>query len=440
MAAGASVSGRIARVLDHLGIGSAHFAACMSGDWGGLVGELAGRVRSLSLVGPHFNKGVPDGLGAFEAPVLVVSGAEGPPGQRARDLAGRFAHGELLELPGYFSPIWADTVADNLAEVSAAVGSLIDGVKTAGDAAPDDLEGEFDGISYSVSGSGPPLVLLPLSLAPSQWTSLIDAFAGRYCVVLLGGPLLGAVALLEERAAEGYGEMVARVLAGAKVRSGGEALEVGCGSGALSRGLARWLGAGHPVVASDLNPYLLSEAGKLADGEGLSRQISFEQANAEALPFGDGRFELCFSSTVIEEANADKMLAEMARVAKPGGHVAAIARAVDMDWWINVPAEDGLVKKLNARGPKTSSGASDGGCADGSLYRRLGAAGLTAVEIGPRFAIYRGGERLADVLKRLAAMLDDDGEVRAFHQAIERGREDGSLFVAEPFHCALGRK
>jgi len=39
--------------------------------------------------------------------------------------------------------------------------------------------------------------------------------------------------------------------------------------------------------------------------------------------------DLTLSCTVLEEGDADRMLAEMIRVTKPGGRVAVIVRAID---------------------------------------------------------------------------------------------------------------
>lgn len=41
-------------------------------------------------------------------------------------------------------------------------------------------------------------------------------------------------------------------------------LEVGCGSGAVARALVNRLDGANPVVAIDINPYILSEARALA--------------------------------------------------------------------------------------------------------------------------------------------------------------------------------
>ena len=69
-----------------------------------------------------------------------------------------------------------------------------------------EAEGEVAGISYRIRGTGPPLVLMPLSLAPSQWDLLIATLSARYCTLSLGGPLLGVVGnVLESAAAQLHG-------------------------------------------------------------------------------------------------------------------------------------------------------------------------------------------------------------------------------------------
>jgi hypothetical protein len=69
---------------------------------------------------------------------------------------------------------------------------------------PPEGEGEVAGITYRVRGSGPPLVLMPLDLTPSQWEPLIEPLRTRYCTICLGGPLLGVVAILEARGRSDY--------------------------------------------------------------------------------------------------------------------------------------------------------------------------------------------------------------------------------------------
>src|SRR2546422_196531 len=61
------------------------------------------------------------------------------------------------------------------------------------------------------------------------------------------------------------------------------------------------------------------------------------EGSAEAIPLPDHSFDIVFSSTVMEEVDADRMMAELVRIAKPGGSVAVIVRAVDRGNWTNAP-------------------------------------------------------------------------------------------------------
>jgi len=77
----------------------------------------------------------------------------------------------------------------------------------------------------------------------------------------------------------------------------------------------------------------------MARRESLEGAIEFRDGNAGSLPFADNSFDVAVSVTVIEEVDADGMLAEMVRVTKPGGGVAVIARAIDMPFLMNLGSE-----------------------------------------------------------------------------------------------------
>src|SRR5215468_2296284 len=316
----------------------------------------------------------------------------------ARPRRGRFGRGELVELRNYSSPAWADTIADRTADVTAAIRDFLvrvereHGLPTTVTARG---EGEIAGIRYRIHGRGPAVVLMPLSLAPSQWEPLLLRLSNDYAVIVLGGAHLGIISLLEERARSGYGELIAQVLDRTEVALGDAVLEVGCGSGAVARALANRLGGANPIIATDINPYILSEARALARVKGLSEAIKFEHANAEALPYPDAQFDLAVCTTVLEEGDADRMLSELTRVTRPVGRIAVLTRAIDLGWWANLPVPGELKSKINALGPSTGAGVCDHGCADASLYARLTKGGLTPSMLGPQFAIYRDGERLA---------------------------------------------
>ena len=123
------------------------------------------------------------------------------------------------------------------------------------------------------------------------------------------------MAILEARGhAIGYLQMVRTLIEEAELRPGEAVLEVGCGSGVLARWLARRTAGRNRITGVDISPYLLREAKALAQQEGLEGAIEFRDGNAGALPFSDNSFEVAMSVTVIEETDADRMLAEMVRV------------------------------------------------------------------------------------------------------------------------------
>jgi ubiquinone/menaquinone biosynthesis C-methylase UbiE len=84
--------------------------------------------------------------------------------------------------------------------------------------------------------------------------------AQRYCTITLGGPFLGLVPILEDRMQGGYRGVVRAIVDAANPQPGDKLLEVGCGSGAIARWLARSTAGANEIAAVDVNSYLLREA------------------------------------------------------------------------------------------------------------------------------------------------------------------------------------
>jgi hypothetical protein len=243
------------------------------------------------------------------------------PAAMVRDAMTSLPEATVVWLPGYFSPPWADVVADRTAEIESALLNVIfrdqlQNKKPASGSA----QGAVAGITYHSQGEGPPLVLLPLSLASSQWDPLLSRLSGRCRTITLGGPELGFLAMLESRGrSTGYLDVLQRIMDVVRLQPGEVVLEVGCGSGVLDRWIARYTSRANRIIGVDVNRYLLREATALAVPEGLANVIVFQEGNAEALPFPDNHVDVALSFTVLEEGNADRMLSELIRVAKPGG-------------------------------------------------------------------------------------------------------------------------
>ena len=427
------VEERILQLLRHLGIDTAHVAAYLPGDWDGLLERHPSAVASLNLICPRGVK--TEVLRPHASRVLIVSG-DGGNGvadlmRAVDDLPGV----TLAMLRDYFSPMWADIMADRTDEVGSAMLEFLalrDKEKPLPPVQLPEGEGEKAGISYTVKGTGPPLVLFPLGLAASQWDPLLPALADRYTTITVGGRYLGMVAFLETRG-PGYLRAVRTVVDEVGLEPGQTVLEVGCGAGTVARWLARYTGKRNLVVGADINAYLLREAARLAAAEGLDDVIEWRSANGEGLPFADGRFDAAMAFTVMEEGDADAMLAQLVRVTRPGGKVAAIVRSLDMPWWVNLRLPPDLRHKA-----QTGMGdVVEGGCADASLYGRMERAGLKDVVMLPQYATYASGERLQQQQERMASRLTPE-EAEEWRQAIAAA--GNQFFISQPFHSAVGTK
>ena len=111
--------------------------------------------------------------------------------------------------------------------------------------------------------------------------------------------------------------LAAELIAFAGVEPGMRALDVGCGTGGLTAALAGVLGAEN-VAGVDPSETFVAAARERVPG------AEIVQAPAEKLPFEDDRFDAVLSQLVVNfMADAERGAAEMARVTRPGGTVAA---------------------------------------------------------------------------------------------------------------------
>jgi ubiquinone/menaquinone biosynthesis C-methylase UbiE len=93
-------------------------------------------------------------------------------------------------------------------------------------------------------------------------------------------------------------------------------LEIAAGTGVVTRALAAALPASVEIVATDLNRPMLDEAAAI----GTARPVEWRQADAQALPFADGRFDVVVCQFGVmflpDKAHA---FAEMRRALRPRG-------------------------------------------------------------------------------------------------------------------------
>ncbi|WP_026877802.1 class I SAM-dependent methyltransferase [Jiangella gansuensis] len=105
------------------------------------------------------------------------------------------------------------------------------------------------------------------------------------------------------------------------VRSGDRVLDVAAGTGNAAVPAAQ---TGARVVASDLTPELLEIGRAAAERQGLT--LEWDEADAEALPYRDGEFDVVLSCVgVMFTPHHHDAARELVRVCRPGGTIGLIS-------------------------------------------------------------------------------------------------------------------
>jgi SAM-dependent methyltransferase len=180
--------------------------------------------------------------------------------------------------------------------------------------------------------------------------------------------------------AEAYGRFMGRFsepLAAAfadacGVRERQRVLDVGCGPGALTAELVRRLGPDAVTAIDPSPPFVEAAAARFP-------RVDVRTGAAEDLPFADDTFDAALAQLVVHfMADPVAGLAEMARVTRPGGRVAASV-------WDHAGSRGPLttfwnaVRDLDPRAPDESGLP---GTREGHLAQLFAQAGLRAVESG----------------------------------------------------------
>jgi ubiquinone/menaquinone biosynthesis C-methylase UbiE len=119
------------------------------------------------------------------------------------------------------------------------------------------------------------------------------------------------------------------------LRPGMRVLDVGCGPGSITLGLAEAVAPGE-VVGVDFQPSQVAQAQAVSAARGLMN-TRFEVADVYRLPFPDGSFDAVFAHVVLMHLREPiRALAEMRRVLRPGG-IAGV-RDSDFGGRIHAPA------------------------------------------------------------------------------------------------------
>ena len=182
---------------------------------------------------------------------------------------------------------------------------------------------------------------------------------------------------------------------------GASAIDAGCGVLGILPQLRARVGPAGRVVGLDLEPRLLALAAELAARRGIEIEAVRADAAATALPTSE--FDLVHARTLlINVTNPETVLAELVRLARPGGTVAL--QEPDAAAWVcdpPHPAFDRLRDRLVAVYPRTGR--------DFHLGRRLGRllrdAGLRDVRLRATCRLTHPGDYYHTFLLTLCALL-----------------------------------
>lgn len=104
------------------------------------------------------------------------------------------------------------------------------------------------------------------------------------------------------------------------VRPNMSVLDLASGTCDLAIKMGKQLAGTGRLVASDINDSMLSIGRERMTDNGLVKNVEFQLANAEALPFDDNTFDLVTMAFGLRNVtNKDKALSEIYRVLRPGG-------------------------------------------------------------------------------------------------------------------------
>lgn len=434
-----TVGERLEHLLSHLGITRAHFGTSTVADLLALNVRSPGRISAVAFMNPP--PLAPKILETFGGKVIVFTGDQGPTASALLPILKSVSGLEYKVAVGSETALWTDYAAEQAEWLGSALIDFFDRQERTHPATcmSGPVKGEAAGISYRVHGEGPALVLLPASISPSQWDPLVEQLSEHFAVVVLTGAHLGYPALLEDRGNDpSCVRLLNSLFSEIDLQPESKLLEVGCGTGVFLRRLAQTYILSSPLTGVDMNAYFLKEASELAKQDGLEERLAFLPGNAEELPFDDASFDVVLSFTLLEECNAEKALAELFRVLKPGGHFVVVVRATDIPLYWHLPECPDLSKKVSVPNPLVGPA----GCADGSIVLKLSEAGFSEIRYwlgysgtadvsGPYWALYEQN--------RAKPRLSPE-EIQTWDAAREEAARTGGAYMAQPVHCAVGRK
>lgn len=226
----------------------------------------------------------------------------------------------------------------------------------------------------------------------------------------------------------------------AGIGAGMRVLDVGCGTGVVTRDVAARVGARGTAVGVDPSRALLAVARRRTRAGDSGARPTFRHGDGLALPFPSASFDVTLAVTVLLHVPAsDRILGEMVRVTRPGGRVAVLDQdfgtlALDVpDRALTRRIVDGHAERFYA---EPWSGR--------TLARRLRRAGLARVR-GQAFVVVEPvyDDYVRSMLERRVALatrwrLVTTADGRRWLRSIESAADRGDFFMSLNYYGTVG--
>ena len=185
-----------------------------------------------------------------------------------------------------------------------------------------------------------------------------------------------SAAVLSAHSRRGAADSAAYLLA--HLRAGMDLLDVGCGPASITADLAERVAPGR-VVALDAASDALQAARATLSERGLSEQVELTCGDVMALPFEDASFDVVHAHQVLQHlADPVSALAEMRRLTRPGGIVAARDAVYSAMTWFPEPAGMEQWRSVYMATARANGGEPDAGSRLLSWARAAGFTDVTA--------------------------------------------------------------